>query len=506
MTAIRQQIKFLASFFRFIYFYKSLNKIESHEFHKGERRAISIVVTPWMYTAVPWFAITVGIYLSRYIIVEYIFDNSKYDSFSLKQRSASFVQNALIELALNLCKIKYKKVSEIKPISKNDISKEELTELILLATKSRIHKFKTSLNNKEREAFEQSWLSIQTDQYRLIKPCLEDTKSYKVLIPGGVYGNSGLYCLALAGKDKISSYDSGLNRLLFSLNGIAGYQQDVSRVAEMVSDHLDNISYQKIVEYVTDELSLRTMGLDFYKTQVCSAGTNDLKSNYDIVIPLNITWDLPALGKHRFFIDNIQWIEETVNFILEKTKFSVCVRQHPHERHHTSGNDLAQHLTERFSTNGRFSFISATQKVNSYELIKNSKVVLPYVSTIGIEAALLGKVVVIESSCYYAEQNFVNQALSKHNYFELIEMACNDKIQPPSEDALRNATIYYYVSQYCTPLDSEFTPFLENFNSWYSKKEDVFIGEVEFMLKSLLNKVPSSFIKSNKFLHSQNPN
>jgi hypothetical protein len=504
MAAIRQQFEFLLSFLRFIYFYKSLNIAEGHECQRGRGDEISIVVTPWMYTAVPWFAITVGIYLSRYVTVEYIFDNSKYDSFSLKQRFASFFQNALIEIALILCNVKYRKISKIKPISKDAINKEELSELELLAAKSRIHKFKTSLNNKERESFEQSWLLMQTDQYRLIKPCLEETRSYKVLIPGGVYGNSGLYCLALAGKNKIASYDSGLNRLLFCLNGVAGYQQDVPRVVEMVSGRLDDIGYQKIEEYVADELSLRTMGLDFYKTQVCSAGSNDLDSTYDIVIPLNITWDLPALGKHRFFIDNIQWLEETVSFILDKTKFSVCVRQHPHERHHSSGNDLARHLAENFSSNERFSFISATQEVNSYGLIKNSRVVLPYVSTIGIEAALLGKVVVIESSCYYAEQNFVNQASSKRNYFELIEMACNGKIRPPSDKARRNAIMYYYVSQYCTPLDSEFTPFLENFSSWCYRNEDVFAGEAGFMLKSLLDKVPSAFLKSEEFFNGRN--
>ena len=352
----------------------------------------------------------------------------------------------------------------------------------------------------ECEAFEKSWLIRQVDQYRLIKSCLGEINSYKVLIPGGVYGNSGLYCLALKGRNIISSYDSGRKRLLFCLNGIAGYQHDVSRVVQMVSDGLDDIGYQNIEQYVTNELSLRTKGLDFYKTQVCSTSSKELKQDYDIVIPLNITWDLPALGKHRFFADNVQWLNETVSFILDKTKFSVCIRQHPHERHHSSGNDLAAHLIEKFGNHKNFYFISAIEEFNSYDLISNAKVVLPYVSTIGIEAAIIGKVVVMESSCYYAEQNFVYQAQSKQEYFELINEACNGGVKSISKNAVKNAILYYYVSQYCTPLDTVFTPFVEDFNSWFMKKDGVIDDEVTFMLDSFVDRVPAAFIKSSKFL------
>ena len=81
-----------------------------------------------------------------------------------------------------------------------------------------------------------------------------------------MYGNSGLYSLAL-GNSGQTSFDSG-NRLLFCLNGIAGYQEDVTSVVNQFSLCLDAEQHKKISQYVEDELHARTIGNDFYKTQV----------------------------------------------------------------------------------------------------------------------------------------------------------------------------------------------------------------------------------------------
>jgi hypothetical protein len=500
LNAFRQQAGFFISFLRFIKFMYYFKKNSRADILKKNHREVAVLITPWMYTAVPWFAIAIGLALSRKICVKFIYDASNYDNFSLKQRYSSSVQNFLIEAALLLSNIKYEKISKLEVPCNKNISADEINELRLLAHKSRIHRYKTSLSDSACKAFEEAWFDRQLIRYSAIKNILKGLTAKKLLIPGGVYGNSGLYCLALKDSKKISSYDSGLNRLLFCLNGIAGYQQDVGSVVRSIDNNLLESDYQAMYEYVMDELSLRARGLDFYRTQICSNESKSLLTKFDVVIPLNITWDLPALGKHNLFVDNIQWLDETIDFLLNKTKFSVCVRQHPHERHHTSGDDLAKYLVDKFGGNQRFLFISATEEVNSYNLIAGAKVVLPYVSTIGIEAALMGKCVIMESSCYYSSENFVIRASDKQEYFELIKIGCESESVAISKERARNAVLYYYVGQYCTPLDTIFTPFAENFKSWSKWKDFPIEDEVIFMINSLINDVPAALLKSNKFI------
>ncbi len=506
LNSLYQQIRFFISFVRFVFFIFYFKKNNAANIKVNSNKEVAVLITPWMYTAVPWFAIAVGLGLSRKIGVKFIYDNSNYDNFSLKQYSSSLVQNTLIKTALILSNIKYEKISQSKVVCDRDISEVEINELRLLAHKSRIHKYKTSLTDSASRAFEESWFNRQIIRYLLIRDKLRNLTASKLLIPGGVYGNSGLYCLALKDSGKISSYDSGLNRLLYCLNGIAGYQQDVKSVVQAIDDNLLESDYQTMYKYVMSELSLRANGLDFYKTQICSHESVNSLPKFDVVIPLNITWDLPALGKHSFFSDNTQWLNETIDFILKKTKFSVCVRQHPHERHHTSGNDLAKYLVDKFGDHERFLFISATDAVNSYNLIDKATVVLPYVSTIGIEAALMGKAVIMESSCYYSSENFVALALDKKQYFDLIKITCESGAAPISRDAVRKAVLYYYVSQYCTPLDTVFTPFAENFISWSKWKFFPQDDEAMFMLDSLIYDVPAAQLKSDEFIRKMNSN
>ena len=135
VEAIRQQIGFLVSFFKFIYFVRSLDNSTTQNCSEKCDHKISIVITPWMYTAVPWFAITVGIFLSKRVSVEYVFDDSDYDAFALNQRFASLIQKKLIGLALRISSIDYIKVSDSKSIDNEPISTDELAELNLLATK-----------------------------------------------------------------------------------------------------------------------------------------------------------------------------------------------------------------------------------------------------------------------------------------------------------------------------------------------------------------------------------
>ena len=345
------------------------------------------------------------------------------------------------------------------------MTKKEISELRSLSQLSSIHKFKTTIENYDSKRFQELWLSRQLLNYHKIKNFFQQNNVKHLLLPGGVYGNSGLIKLAQKADTLISSYDSGRKRALFSLYGIAGYQDDVNKILnsnEFKNMNLDEI--KTVNTLVENELNARINGIDSYKTQVVSSSRNN-SEKYDILMPLNITWDLPALGRHIAFKNDFEWIKETVEFILHNTDANLAIRQHPHERNHTSGKDLKEFILNKYKDNKRLKFISANDKVNSYNLLGNAKIILPYVSTIGIEAAILGKTVILESDNYYSEKSFVIKCIDKNSYFKTIKRNLV-KQEVVSLNAIQEAKFTYYVSQICTTEITNFTPFNEDFEIW----------------------------------------
>ena len=67
---------------------------------------------------------------------------------------------------------------------------------------------------------------------------------------------------------------------------------------------------------------------------------------------------------------------------------------------------------------------SANNKVNSYEIIKESELVLVYNSTIGIESAILGRRVLAAALTHYSDIGFVDSFKNKFQYLKELENSC----------------------------------------------------------------------------------
>ncbi len=66
--------------------------------------------------------------------------------------------------------------------------------------------------------------------------------------------------------------------------------------------------------------------------------------------------------------------------------------------------------------------------VNTYDLIGKAKVVVSYISTVGSEAAALGKTVVTEGKSCYADLGFVWEQKTRKEYFEFLSKALKGKL------------------------------------------------------------------------------
>jgi hypothetical protein len=191
----------------------------------------------------------------------------------------------------------------------------------------------------------------------------------------------------------------------------------------------------------------------------------------------------------------MEWITETVRWVLESTNSTIIIRQHPAERFEASrsSDDYRRLLATTFPANDRVQFIAADDPVNTYELLKVVSVVIAYASTVGVEATALGKAVITPSKCYYANLGFVWAARTKSEYFELINRAIQDQCVVTAE-MREDALCCYYLAQICNWIHSPFSP--EAYGAWSERSLEQLNEEpsVRMTIDSLRENYPAALL------------
>ncbi len=204
---------------------------------------------------------------------------------------------------------------------------------------------------------------------------------------------------------RVSCLDISRGRGAVGINDVPGYLYDLPDIIENnMLDFLDSDKNKQIAkDCAIKEHNLRKNAKDSRSYQVVPTTESDMPVEVDILIPLNILWDAASLGRNQFFESPFYWLCETIDYILKYTNAKVAVRQHPGERRYKqygTGKILGEYLRDKFGNYSRFKFIACDENINTYLMIKKCKVVLPYTSTVGLEAALMGKKVILESNVY----------------------------------------------------------------------------------------------------------
>ena len=185
-----------------------------------------------------------------------------------------------------------------------------------------------------------------------------------------------------------------------------------------------------------------------------------------ILIVLNIPWDGAALGQHKLFESQLQWVQFTVDWILNKTDFNVYVRQHPAERFSFGrSNDQPNNYLNDFITNERLKIISATDQCNTYFLVEKSDLIITLSSSLALESLIMGKQAISVSNCYYVQSGVVDSPKTVNEYLIMIK----EKLLLPyvTFTSINNASLLYYIAQELTWIETDFLP-SDNIKKWLS--------------------------------------
>lgn len=457
---------------------------------------IGVVITPWLDTSVPWFTLATGLLLAcRGNRVSFLIDDSPFGDNPTRYR---FVLRCL-RFVLARVPLSCRQVvlsdqrTQPAPNAPTDPAIERLAGL------NAVWQLRGEMLATGRAAY----TSICTTQLAQADPpiaALMQPGAFDLLfLPGGVYGNSGLWAQhARAAGIRIASFDSGgYGTVMVACNGIACQLQDIPVAFRHLKARCEANPDERrfAVDAALAEMAKRRAGVDAFASQVQGGHGGDTRFDDAVLLALNSSWDAAALGLHAVYRDNSEWIVETVRYLLDHTSAPVIVRQHPAERLEIArtSDDYGGLLRQHFGQPPRLHFIAAEESINSYQLLERVAAVVVYTSTIGTEAAALGKPVVTPSHSYYAGLGFVWQCTDLASYHARLAEAAQGLLQvtPAMRD---DAHVCYYLTQCCNWVFSPFNP--SDFQDWGKLGPAHWRADatVQTMLTSLQHNIPVALL------------
>ena len=416
--------------------------------------------------------------------------------FSTEKLNPKFQYKSIVKVAKYL--EKYNDVLYLSQQKNIQIDKELINKYAYFNT---LHDIKTEQFTKNHPYYKLINNQLNLSSSKLSSIFKKYSLEY-VFVPGGLcYLTGVVYELAKQNNTRVCSYDSGMKgAFLLATEGVAAHLEDIPRAVETIIND-KSINLDDIKKDVENLINDRFQGKDIFKSQI---GESDETIDYanSILLPLNVNWDSAALNKHVIFKDTIEWIIETTKWVLENTSKRIIIRQHPVERfNYGKGlDDYKLILEKEFGTNSRIIFIESVDKANTYDILKQTDLVITHTSTVATEAAIYGKNVITVSNVYYAQIGYVETPTNKEDYFTKISELIKNKLNIDENNRLK-AIISYYVSQELNWCFPEFLP-STNVNLWLKSSLDEVLNmlDTKEILEVIDSDIPLPIVKWKKLI------
>jgi hypothetical protein len=475
----------------FLYYKKFLSEIFPRDSlaTTGEK-IIHIVISPWMGTAVPWYSITIGLLLSKKNYnVKFILDDLPFG------QSVSFFafQKRLIGMILYRVNLHFGiKWSALSDYASNEIPiNRDLVNKI--AQLNSIHFTKGELNAEKRSAYEEKIKPQLVEAQKLYKAYIDIESPKKFLLPGGIWGNSGILMqLCRENIIEAATYDSGDELVLFSHNGVASQLKDIPSVFHKVwsNEEERNFARDSGKNFLTNRMNGLDGGFSFFNEKSLTINDDEF-----YLMLLNSVWDSAALGLHTVYTSYFEWVISSINWVLDNTTSKIVIRKHPAERVPSLDNtdNYLYRIEELYKNTSKVIFIDSLQDISSYQLIKRAKCVLGFSSTAIVEAVALGVPSIITSSAYYADLGVAYTADSEAQYHHYLREAANKRLHVSAEMQAK-ACVINHITQRCNWVKTKFTPQPQNFQVWvrYKSIEPL---ESDLVMQALVENTPTSYLK-----------
>ena len=182
------------------------------------------------------------------------------------------------------------------------------------------------------------------------------------------------------------------------------------------------------------------------------------------IVPIftNVIFDTTQQHSNAIFADMFSWLDAVLEGIEKHPDILFVIRAHPDEaRPGKISRESVAMWVERKGLDGlpNLIFVAPDEYISSYELIRHSKFVMIYNSTIGLESSIMGVPVLCAGSARFTDFSTVFFPATQAAYLRQLEdFLSTRQIKIPPEH-IRNSRRFFYFHYFIASL--RFGDFLE---------------------------------------------
>jgi hypothetical protein len=311
----------------------------------------------------------------------------------------------------------------------------------------------TAFSDEEVEGYK-DFLAIGMILYHTLSKVLDEIKTDVILTINGSFLDSQIQmALAKSRGIRVVTFETGfmLNSIVLAINEPTTIWPMIKYLPKEYNTYQLTADQNKTLD---DYLTQRSLGqncvLDYWGKPVFDHKVirKEIGLDPDIspdVLFTNLQWDSTQIDCDIAFDSQVDWILETIENYKNHPERTLVIRVHPAEVtpiEIESKEKISDTIAKAYpQLPSNIFVIPAESKISSYPLTDVSNSVLVYASTTGLEAAIMGKTVLLAGKGHYRGQGFVQDVESKEQYFKLLD---NLTSLTPSKETVNLARKYAY--------------------------------------------------------------
>jgi hypothetical protein len=269
--------------------------------------------------------------------------------------------------------------------------------------------------------------------------------------------------LARARGIRVVTYEAGfmLNSIILGVNEpIVDFPLAKYLPGEYATYQLSDAQERELDQY----LNVRRLGkesvFDYWGNPILDMDTirHDLGLSTDGVPDIlftNLLWDSAMLNCDIAFSSQRDWIVTTIEFYRAHPERTLLLRIHPAEvtpPHLESTDKVGDMLAAEYpQLPPNVIVIPPESTISSYPLTEISNLALVYSSTAGLEAATMGKPVLVAGRCHFRGQGFTRDITSREQYQAML--AGEERVDDPAAvRTLARKYAYFFFFGFMVPF------------------------------------------------------